>query len=186
MSLVTNPRIWQLLQDAQEYPEWATTRLWEYIQPRRFHRRLVGRVVAAAGDLTRVDLVVEWVNSSTGTANILLFVEAKRASTVTSEFCYKVERQVFLAANAYIVATGAPHIWAMTCFGGSVRLWVFIWGRTYLVPFAPNTSKHDIVNGLEYIKNHMTPPAAAATTTAVAIIPRFHFNPVRYNFFLVT
>lgn len=141
VGLKTYPRIWQLLQDAQEYPEWATTRLWEYIQPRRFHRRLVGRVVAAAGDLTRVDLVVEWVNSSTGTANILLFVEAKRASTVTSEFCYKVERQVFLAANAYIVATGAPHIWAMTCFGGSVRLWVFIWGRTYLVPFAPNTSK---------------------------------------------
>jgi hypothetical protein len=31
MSIITTPRLARLWQDAQIHPEWATTRLWEYL-----------------------------------------------------------------------------------------------------------------------------------------------------------
>lgn len=61
------------------------------------------------GDLRRVDLVVEKIDSRATTVGTLLFLEAKRASASPSEI-EEVEYQAFTAACAYSVETGIKHI----------------------------------------------------------------------------
>ncbi|KAL2264249.1 hypothetical protein VTK26DRAFT_9025 [Humicola hyalothermophila] len=112
------------------------------------------------------------MDSSATTVGTLLFVEAKRASASPSDII-EVEYQAFTAACAYFVQTGIKHIWTMTCVGSRARIWTFSYKSTYLIPFVPagdglaerseyleiSTHGREIVNGLEYIKRHMTPPA---------------------------
>ncbi|KAM7208843.1 hypothetical protein V8F06_014914, partial [Rhypophila decipiens] len=123
------------------------------------------------GDLRRVDLVVEKMDSRATTVGTLLFLEAKRASASPSEI-EEVEYQVFTATCAYHVETGIKHIWTMTCVGSCARLWIVSESSTYLIPCIPagqglaerteyleiSTHGRQIANGLEYIKKHMTPP----------------------------
>lgn len=123
------------------------------------------------GDLRRVDLIVEKLDSRARTVGTLLFLEAKRASASPSEI-EDVEYQAFTAACAYHIETGIDRIWAMTCVGSCARLWIFSESTTYLIPYIPagqglaerteyleiSTHGREIANGLEYIKKHMTPP----------------------------
>ena len=184
MSLLTTPRLQRLWQDAQIYPEWATTRLWQYI----FNHAIFTDdkwVVSSKqppthqpGDLRRVDLVVERMDSNATTVSALLFVKAKRASASPFDV-EEVEYEAFTAARAYHVETGIKHIWTMTCVGSSARLWIFSEESTYLIPFIPagqslsekgeyleiSTHGREIAEGLEYIKGHMTPPRELLKTT---------------------
>ncbi|OIW22971.1 hypothetical protein CONLIGDRAFT_559030, partial [Coniochaeta ligniaria NRRL 30616] len=177
MSLITTARLRRLWQDAQDHPEWATTRLWEYI----FHHIIFTEdkwVVSSqqppthqSGDLRRVDVIVEKMDSSATTIGTLLFLEAKRAGASPSDI-EEVEYQAFTAACAYWVETSIPALWTMTCVGSSARLWIFSERTDYLIPFVPDghgladrseyldipSRGTEIANGLDYIKKHMTPP----------------------------
>ena len=130
------------------------------------------------GELRRVDLVVEKMDSSATTVGTLPFLEAKRASASPSDI-EEVEYRAFTAACAYYVETGIKHIWTMTCVGSSARLWIFSERSTYLIPFTPagqglaerseyleiSTHGRQIADGLEYIKKHMTPPGELLNMT---------------------
>lgn len=89
-----------------------------------------------AGELRRVDLVVEKMDSRATTVGTLLFLEAKRASAFRSDI-EEVEYQAFTAACAYHVETGLEHIWTMTCVGSAARLWIFSHSSEFLIPFVP-------------------------------------------------
>ncbi|KAI3328252.1 hypothetical protein F4824DRAFT_428824 [Ustulina deusta] len=73
------------------------------------------------GELRRVDLVVEEIDSHAQTAGTLLFVEAKRAGASPSDIM-EVEYQAFTAACVYYVETGIERLWTMTCVGSRARL----------------------------------------------------------------
>ncbi|KAK3356403.1 hypothetical protein B0T25DRAFT_430740, partial [Lasiosphaeria hispida] len=119
------------------------------------------------GELRRVDLVVERMNSTATTVGTLLFLEAKRASASFSKIA-EVEYQAFTATCAYHVETGLEYIWAMTCVGSAARLWIFSSKSEFLIPFVPSgrslgllekskyleisTHGREILDGLEYIK----------------------------------
>jgi hypothetical protein len=113
------------------------------------------------------------MDSRATTVGTLLFLEAKRASAFRSDI-EEIEYQAFTAACAYHVETGLEHIWAMTCVGSAARLWIFSHSSEFLIPFVPSggglglpeksqyldlsTHCHEILDGLEYIKKHTTPP----------------------------
>ncbi|KAI0537838.1 hypothetical protein GGR58DRAFT_470060 [Xylaria digitata] len=205
MSIITDGRLQRLWADAQQHPEWATTRLWEYI----FNRVVFTEskwVVSSQqppthqpGELRRVDLVVEEVDSNAQTVGTLLFVEAKRASASPRDI-EEVEYQAFTAACAYSVETGIKCLWTMTCVGSKARLWVFHQKSTYLIPFVPpgdglatieeyleiSTHGTTLVEGLKFCKNHMRPPNDLFKETDapprpgnVALPSSWHDNEVR-------
>ncbi|OAA63627.1 hypothetical protein SPI_03790 [Niveomyces insectorum RCEF 264] len=180
MSIITTPHLQRLWSDAQDHPEWATTRLWKYV----FHHLVFSDekwVVSSQqppthkpGDPRRLDIVVEsWDSSATTTEALrtLLFVVATPASASPSEI-EQVEYQAFTAACAHIVETKIESVWAMTCVGSAARLWLVAKAGIYLIPFvAPGesltdrggyleitTHGQDVINALEYIKEHPVPP----------------------------
>lgn len=177
MSIITTPRLQRLWQDAQNYPEWAATRLWEYV----FNHIVFNEdkwVVSSqqppthqAGDLRRVDLVVEKIDSDAATVATLLFHEVKRANASITDI-EEVEYQAFTAACAHYVETGNQHIWAMTSVGSAARLWIFHAMSEYLIPFVPpgeglaerseylelSTHGEVILDALSYVKRHIMPP----------------------------
>ncbi|KAI1159002.1 hypothetical protein F5B18DRAFT_638783 [Nemania serpens] len=177
MSIITDGRLQRLWNDAQQHPEWATTRLWEYI----FNRVVFTEsnwVVSSQqppthqpGELRRVDLVVEEIDTQAQTIGTLLFVEAKRANASPRDI-EEVEYQAFTAACAYYVETGVESLWTMTCVGSRARLWIFHEKSTYLIPFVPlgdglaaideylemSTHGTTLVEALKFCKNHMRPP----------------------------
>ncbi|KAI1265981.1 hypothetical protein F5Y18DRAFT_34188 [Xylariaceae sp. FL1019] len=177
MSIVTTPTMRKLWNDAQIHPEWATTRLWEYI----FNHNVFTEedwVVASQqppthkpGDLRRVDIVVEKIDNDARTVGTLLFVEAKRASASLSDID-QVEYQAFTAACAYSITNEVENIWAMTCVGSKARIWIFQQNAIYMTPFVPKgeglSAKHEyleidthgetILNALRYCKTHMRVP----------------------------
>jgi hypothetical protein len=179
MSIVTTPHLARLWQDAQIHPEWATTRLWQYL----FHHVIFtdDKFIVSShqppthhpGDLRRVDLVVEKMDSGATTLGILLFLQAKRASASLANI-EQVEYQAFTAACASHVETGIESIWTMTCVGSAARLWIFSSSSQFLIPFVPSgrgsgltekseyleisTQGREILDGLEYNKQHTTPP----------------------------
>ncbi|KAB5572270.1 hypothetical protein GE09DRAFT_662807 [Coniochaeta sp. 2T2.1] len=177
MSLITSPRLHRLWNDAQIHPEWATTRLWEYIFNHVIFKDDKWVVSSQQppthqpGDLRRVDLIVEKMDSSATTIGTLLFLEVKRANAPPSVI-QEVEYQAYTACCAYHVETGIKHIWTMTCVGSRARLWIFSERSLYLIPYIPSgqglaerreyleiyTHGREIANGLEYIKKHMSPP----------------------------
>ncbi|AEO62165.1 hypothetical protein MYCTH_2114022 [Thermothelomyces thermophilus ATCC 42464] len=150
----------------------VTTRLWEYI----FNHVIFTDdkwVVSSQqppthqpGELRRVDLVVEKMDSSATTVGTLLCLEAKRANASPSDI-QELEYQAFTAACVYYVETGIKHVWTMTCVGSSARLWIFSERSTYLIPFIlagqdlAERSKYleiythgrEIADGLEYIRS---------------------------------
>ncbi|KAG5754570.1 hypothetical protein H9Q70_002815 [Fusarium xylarioides] len=129
MSIINTPMLKTLWQDAQDYPEWAATKLWEYVFNRVIFRDDKWVVSSqqpptrAADDKRRVDLVVQ-KQSSKGDLQTLLFLEAKRAE-VDASVVQIVEYQAFTAACAYYIETGKEQIWTMTCVGSAARLWIF-------------------------------------------------------------
>lgn len=156
MSIITNHALLCLWQDAQDHPEWATTRLWEHIFNRIVFSTEPWLVSSqqppthTPGDLRRVDLVVEQVDSASKTTMTLLFVEAKRASALPNDIA-EVETQAYTAACAYAVDSGSTDpIWAMTCVGSLARLWIFDWDQYFLVPYFPGT--YGVANRSEYIE----------------------------------
>ncbi|GKU07226.1 hypothetical protein FLAG1_10982 [Fusarium langsethiae] len=177
MSIITTPRLQRLWQDAQDHPEWAATRLWEYVFNHIVFREDIWVVSSQQppthqdGDLRRVDLVVERIDNDAATVATLLFHEAKRANASPSDI-QEVEYQAFTAACAYYVETKNQHIWAMTSVGSAARLWIFHAESEYLIPFIPlgerlaerseylelSTHGEVIVDALGYVKEHMTPP----------------------------
>ncbi|KAF4462659.1 hypothetical protein FALBO_10519 [Fusarium albosuccineum] len=177
MSIIQSPRLDRLWQEAQIYPEWATTRLWEYIFNHVIFKDDKWIVSSQQppthqdGDLRRVDLVVERMDNNAVTVSTLLFMEAKRASASVTDL-EEVEYQAFTAACAYSIESSKNYIWAMTVFGGKARLWIFNIESTYLIPFVPQgielaerseyleiaTDGQPILEGLDYIKRHPTPP----------------------------
>lgn len=177
MSIINTPRLDRLWQEAQIYPEWATTRLWEYIFNHTIFKDEKWVVSSQQptsrqeGELRRVDLVVEKMNSDATKVETVLFIEAKRASASTDDI-KEAEHQAFTATCAYCIDTGAESIWAMTCIGSVARLWAFKNGHIYLTPFVPEgdglserseyleiaIDGQTIKAGLEYIKRHPTPP----------------------------
>ncbi|AEO59481.1 hypothetical protein MYCTH_2063233 [Thermothelomyces thermophilus ATCC 42464] len=180
MSVITNPRLARLWQDAQTHPEWATTRLWEYLfnhivfTDDNFIVSSQQPPTHQPGELRRVDLVIEKMDSTATTIGTLLFLEAKRASASRTDI-EEVEYQAFTAACAYYIETGLEPIWTMTCVGSAARLWIFSGSSDFLIPFVPSdgglglpeqseyldisTHGREILDGLEYIKKHTTPPA---------------------------
>jgi hypothetical protein len=177
MSIINTPMLKTLWQDAQDYPEWAATKLWEYVFNRVIFRDEKWVVSSqqpptrTAGDLRRVDLVVQ-KHSSKGDLQTLLFLEAKHAK-VDASLVQVVEYQAFTAACAYYVETGREQIWTMTCVGSAARLWIFSAKSEYLIPFVPSgeglaekseylelaTYGTTIVDALEYVKKNSTPPS---------------------------
>ncbi|RKK92186.1 hypothetical protein BFJ68_g15965 [Fusarium oxysporum] len=177
MSIINTPMLKTLWQDAQDYPEWAATKLWEYVFNRVIFRDDKWVVSSqqpptrAADDKRRVDLVVQ-KQSSKGDLQTLLFLEAKRAE-VDASVVQIVEYQAFTAACAYYIETGKEQIWTMTCVGSAARLWIFSAQSEYLIPFVPSgeglaekseylelaTHGTTIVDALEYVKKHSIPPS---------------------------
>lgn len=177
MSIITTRTLQRLWEDAQHYPEWATTRLWEHI----FNRIafpgdpwLVSSQqppTLAPGDLRRVDLVVEQADPAQGSTATRLFMEAKRASAAPSDIV-TVEVQAYTAACASALQSNPNDpIWVMTCVGSAARLWIFDWDQAFLVPYFPAThaeakseyieiSKRgtELLKHLSFIKKHPRPP----------------------------
>ncbi|KAK4155854.1 hypothetical protein C8A00DRAFT_31298 [Chaetomidium leptoderma] len=172
MSIITTPRLARLWQDAQIHPEWATTRLWEYLfnhvifTDDTFIVSSQQPPTRQSGELRRVDLVVEKMDSGATTVGTLLLLKAKRASAARSDI-EEVEYQALAAACAYHVETGLEHIWIMTCVGSAARLWISLDSSEFLIPFVPSGEKteyldisthgREILEGLEYIKKHTMP-----------------------------
>ncbi|RSL98957.1 hypothetical protein CDV31_012373 [Fusarium ambrosium] len=177
MSIINTPRLDRLWQEAQIHPEWATTRLWEYIFNHivfKDEKWVVSSQQPATrqeGELRRVDLVVEKMNSDATKVETVLFIEAKRETASTTDI-QEAEHQAFTAVCAYCIDTGVKNVWAMTCVGGGARLWAFKNKHIYLTPFVPEgeglsdkseyldiaVNGQAIMAGLEYIKRHTTPP----------------------------
>ncbi|RMJ09580.1 hypothetical protein BHE90_005948 [Fusarium euwallaceae] len=177
MSIITTTTLERLWNDAQRYPEWATTRLWEHIFNRIAFPSEPWLVSSqqppthTPGDLRRVDLVVENIDPAQGNTMTLLFMEAKRASASPSEII-TVETQAYTAACAYAVDLNSTEpIWTMTCVGSTFRLWIFDWEKEFLVPYFPATydetksayleiSKRgtELLQHLNFIKRHPKPP----------------------------
>lgn len=177
MSIINTARLDRLWQEAQIHPEWATTRLWEYIFNHiifKDDKWVVSSQQPATrqeGELRRVDLVVEKMNSDATKVETVLFIEANRASASTADID-EAEHQAFTATCAYCIDTGVKYIWALTCIGSAARLWAFKNGHIYLTPFVPKgeglsekseyleiaANGQTITAGLEYIKRHTTPP----------------------------
>lgn len=177
MSIITDGRLQRLWADAQQHPEWATTRLWGHI----FNRLVFTEskwVVSSQqppthqpGELRRVGLIVEEIDSCADTVGTLLFVEAKRAGASPRDIT-EVEYQAFTAACAYYVETGIKRLWIMTCVGSRARLWIFDEKSTYLIPYVPlgdglaaideyleiSTHGTTLIEGLKFCKTHMRPP----------------------------
>lgn len=109
MSIITTPRLARLWQDAQIHPEWATTRLWEYLfnhvifTDDKFVVSSQQPPTHQPGELRRVDLVVEKMDRRATTVGTLLFLGAKRASASRSDI-EEVEYQAFTATCAYITS----------------------------------------------------------------------------------
>ncbi|KAL1848312.1 hypothetical protein VTK73DRAFT_10162 [Phialemonium thermophilum] len=184
MSIVNTRPLRRLWATAQTNPEWATTRLWEYIFNKMVfpsQNYLVSSQQPPThnpGDLRRVDVVVEEVDDRGGPEFPLIFLEAKRAVTTPGEVG-GVEAQAYTAACAYAVARSSREpIWAMTCVGSKARLWAFSWNHDFLIPFYPDTngcgaieeyieiSTHgtELLERLEYVKRHRTPPRRVLRT----------------------
>jgi hypothetical protein len=135
-----------LYNDAQLYPEWATTRFWEHLFNRTFFDKddyIVSSQQPPVCDLVederkRVDLVVEMIDKHDTNQATMLFMEAKRAS-VSALDVMEGERQVFKAAATYypIMETPGP-LWCMTCVGTTARFWVFSIYNDYLIPRTPD------------------------------------------------
>ncbi|RSL48036.1 hypothetical protein CEP54_013127 [Fusarium duplospermum] len=179
MSIINTPRLDRLWQEAQIHAEWATTRLWEYIFNHivfKDEKWVVSSQQPAThqeGELRRVDLVVEKMNSDATKVETVLFIEAKRATASTADI-EEAEHQAFTAVCAYCIDTQVKYVWAMTCIGSAARLWAFKDGHLYLTPFVPEgeglsdkseyleivINGQTIMAGLEYIKRHTTPPAS--------------------------
>ncbi|KAL2193061.1 hypothetical protein P885DRAFT_46262 [Corynascus similis CBS 632.67] len=203
MSIITDPRLARLWRNAQIHPEWAVTRLWEYLFNHVFFKEDAFIVSSQQsptrqpGELRRVDLVVEMMDSRATTLGNLLFLQAKRASTLHS-MTQEVEYRAFAAACALHVATGLEHIWIMTCIHTAARLWIFSADSEFLIPFVPSdvgwgipkdqylessTHGREILEGLEYIKEHITPPGDLRKSPALrpvsATLPtNWHDNEV--------
>lgn len=178
MSIITTKALERLWNDAQRYPPWATTRLWEHIFNRIAFPSGPWLVSSqqppthAPGDLRRVDLVVKNIDPSQGNTMTLLFMEAKRASASPSEII-TVETQAYTAACAYAVDLGSTEpIWTMTCVGSTFRLWIFDWGQEFLIPYFPATNGEakseyieiskrgaELLKHLNFIKRHPKPPS---------------------------
>ncbi len=87
------------------------------------------------GDLRRVDLVVEQIDSNANSIT-LLFMEAKRAP-VSADQLKEVEYQAFTACCANLFATRNRGIWAMRCVGSRARVWAYRYDGNYLIPYFP-------------------------------------------------
>lgn len=205
MSIITDGRLQRLWTDAQQYPEWATTRLWEHI----FNRVVFPEskwVVSSQqppthqpGELRRVDLVIEEIDSHAQTVGTLLCIEVLKQAGASPKEIIEVEYQAFTAACAYYVETGIERLWIMTCVGSRARLWIFDEKSTYLIPFVPpgdglaaineyleiSTHGTTLVEGLKFCKNHMRPPndlletSSASPRPANATLPSsWHDNEV--------
>lgn len=177
MSIINTDRLDRLWQEAQIHPEWATTRLWEYIFNHiifKDEKWVVSSQQPAThqeGELRRVDLVVEKMNSDATKVESVLFIEAKRASASTADI-QAAEHQIFTAGYAYCIDAEVENVWAMTCIGSAARLWIVNNEVDYPIPFVPKGSGlserseyleiavngQTITAGLEYIKRHTTPP----------------------------
>ncbi|KAI1192267.1 hypothetical protein F5B17DRAFT_5554 [Nemania serpens] len=177
MSILVDWGIQRLWDDAQQHPEWATTRLWGYI----FNRVVFTEsnwIVSSQqppthqpGDLRRVDLVVEEIDTHAQTVGTLLFVQAKRANASSTDI-EEVEYQAFTAACAYSIETKVKSLWIMTCVGSKARLWAFREETIYLIPFVPSgnglsaigeyleisTHGTTLIEALNFCKSHMRPP----------------------------
>lgn len=90
-------------------------------------------------DLKRVDIVVERAPKERYQSDVVLFVEAKRASAATDEI-ERAELQAYRAGLEYIYQLPkARPVWTMTCVGPTVRLWICDKGEDYLMPWVPPT-----------------------------------------------
>lgn len=80
-------------------------------------------------DLTRIDLVVERLDSLGTEQTTVLFMEAKKATATTAEVI-EAEYQVYRAATSYFVTLTEPRpIWAMTCVEIALGSGSFIFPR---------------------------------------------------------
>ncbi len=177
MSVINTPQLHKLWKDAQDRPEWAPTKFWEYVFKQKAfsgHQWIVASQQPPTYDeeeLRRVDLLVERVDDKADTTT-LLFMKATRAQATVSDI-ETVEYQVFTACCANLLATKRKGIWAMTCVGTTARLWAYKLKADYLTPFFPlglglpkraeyveyATSGDEILDVLNYIKDNPVPPS---------------------------
>jgi hypothetical protein len=142
MSIINDAGTALLWADAQSKPEWATTKLWQYIFRTRVFSGDDWAISSqqpptdAAGDLRRVGFIVEHVNEQSGNGTRILFIEAK-AGTASSTSLEDVEYQTFKACGAYLHSVEKQRVYAMTCFGGNARLWIYERGHDSFTPFVP-------------------------------------------------
>jgi hypothetical protein len=141
MSIINSRRLLGLWEDAQRKPEWATTRLWEYIFKEEVFKGKMWSIASQQpptdedGDLRRVDLVPEHSDDNGAWARVLFF-EAKCANATPSDL-ETVEFQAFTACCAYLHYVGKQSVWAVTAFAGKARLWAYRAGNDYLTPWVP-------------------------------------------------
>jgi hypothetical protein len=108
MSIINTPRLRRLWSDARTHPEWATTRLWEYLFNHVFFKQ--DQYVTSSqrppnftsGDLRRIDMTVETINDTATEVRTLLVIEAKRASATSGDLT-TVEEQAFTAAASHSI-----------------------------------------------------------------------------------
>ena len=171
MSALNTSQLRKLWAAAQEKPEWAATKFWEYV----FKDVFTGRRWAIASqqpptddddDLRRVDLVVENVDDNLA----LLFMEAKRAAVTTADV-ETVEYQAFTACCAHLYSKRRRAVWAMTCVGTMTRFWAYEYDADYITQFWPpgdglsrkseyvdySTHGRKILEILEHIKENPIP-----------------------------
>ncbi|KAL2887286.1 hypothetical protein HOO65_050407 [Ceratocystis lukuohia] len=174
MSLLKTHQGQSLMQDANDYPEWATTRFWEYVFKQV---AFVGPdwIIASQqpptrrhDDRRRVDLKLELINQFFHQP--LLFIEAKRSDESLTYFD-DVEAQAYNACMAHLVETGQKTVWAMTCVGTKTRLWAVYHKNDYMKAFWPpgnglsdpeeyadyEFQEHEILYYLDYMKNNIVP-----------------------------
>lgn len=162
--------------EALTLDEWAMKRFWRRVfekhvffepewdvsteQPPRLH-----------GTQRRVDIAIELTINNIPT--FIAFVELKKGKAEPQDIA-EVESQAFSACFEYYVENRhRTRLWAMTCYGTSIRIWIFdsrfdmldpyypaqedVGERMYYVDFRDDELA--IMQVLEYIKENPEPPS---------------------------
>ncbi|OBR09203.1 hypothetical protein CH63R_07968 [Colletotrichum higginsianum IMI 349063] len=176
MSLMQNPILIKLRDDAERHDEWATVKFWNHVLTKYVFTEdhfvvSTEQPPVPLGSLRRVDVVIEsWSGSR---FHLLLFLEAKKGRAGPVDIA-EVEAQAYSACLEHFQEnTTRGQIWAMTCFGPNARFWVFDSQWPYLAPYYPVEGEHGqkstyidfkyhesaIMDTLRHIKGNPVPPA---------------------------
>ncbi len=155
MSIVRTETEWILYQDAQNRPEYASTRFWEYYFQGWFPTRdewvLASQQPPHPGSLRKVEMTIEIMRNHR--MFTLMIYEAKRTKSSMNNLD-DVEGQVFSACQAHLAHNNRNRMYGARTVGTAIKFWIIDAEKDYLEPWHPASGDLSMIG--EYLQAHST------------------------------